>query len=156
VAAEIITKGQYHDLWGIPAGGLCNPASAETIREGQHTYVCLDPDRARHEFKEIYIPVMLEAVQGALKKCGLSPSDVAYFDMVNANLKVQEIVLENLGLPIERSSAEYLKAFGHFGSQDIFFNLDMAVKEKRIQKGDYVVMLTTGIGFSWGSAVLRY
>ncbi len=156
LSAEIVTKGEYHDLWAIPAGGLRHPASQETVANQMHTYICQDPDRARHEFKEIYVPVMLDTVHGALKKCGITPSQVGWFDMVNANLRVQEIVLENLGVPIERSSAEYLRTFGHFGSQDIFFNLDMAMREKKIKKGDYVVMLTTGIGFYWGSAVLRY
>lgn len=156
LCTEIITQGQYYDLWGIQAGGLRLPASEETVKNEKHTYKCQDPERARHEFKEIYIPIMLDAVHGALKKYNLTPGQIAYFDMVNANLKVQEIVLENLGLPIERSSAEYLKSFGHFGSQDIFFNLDMAVQHNKIQKGDYIVMLTTGIGFSWGSAVLQY
>lgn len=76
--------------------------------------------------------------------------------MVNANLKVQELLLSQLDIPLERSSAPYLQRFGHFGSQDIFFNLDLAVQDQKISKGDYIVMLTTGIGFTWGSAVIKY
>lgn len=156
LGTEVLTKGEYNHLWSIPAGGLRHPASQDTVTKGMHTYICADPEQARHEFKDIYIPVMLETVHGALKKCSLSPEQIDWFDMVNANLRVQEIVQKNLGIPIEQSSADYLKSFGHFGSQDIFFNLDMAVREKRIKKGDYIVMLTTGIGFYWGSAVLQY
>ena len=156
VASEVISRGEYNDLWGISAGGLCRPASNETLQQNMHIYKCLDPERARHEFKEIYIPMMVEAVSGAMKKAGIKPEEVAFFSMVNANLKVQELLLSQLGIPMELSSAKYLQQFGHFGSQDIFFNLDLAVQEEKISEGDYVVMLSTGIGFSWGSAVIKF
>jgi len=156
VASEVISRGEYNDLWGIPAGGLALPASSATLAQEQHVYKCLDPERARHKFKELYIPMMVEVVAGALKKAGIKAEDVAFFSMVNANLKVQELLLAQLGIPMERSSGKYLQRFGHFGSQDIFFNLDLAVREDKIEAGDYVVMLTTGIGFSWGCAVIRY
>ncbi|MEA1922000.1 MAG: 3-oxoacyl-[acyl-carrier-protein] synthase III C-terminal domain-containing protein [Pseudomonadota bacterium] len=156
VASEIVTKGNYYDLWCIEAGGLRHPASSETLQKNMHTYKCIDPERARHEFKEIYIPVMAETVMESLKKAGISRDQVAFFSMVNANLKVQELLLNQLEIPLERSSADYLERFGHFGSQDTFFNLDLAVKDGKISKGDYIVMLTTGIGFSWGSAVIKY
>lgn len=156
LSTEIITRGEFHDLWCVKAGALCHPASKETLKSDMHTYVCLDIERARNEFKDIYIPGLLNAVYGALKKCSLKPSDISYFDMVNNNLKVQTIILKKLGLSVEASSASYLQKFGHFGGQDIFLNLYMAVKDKKINKGDIIVMLTAGIGFSWGSAVFQY
>jgi 3-oxoacyl-[acyl-carrier-protein] synthase-3 len=155
VAGETITRGSYYDLWCIEAGGLRHPASINTLQENMHTYKCIDPERARHEFKEIYIPVMVEAVRKAMEKAGITRDQVGFFSMVNANLKVQELLLAQLEIPLARSSADYLKRFGHFGSQDTFFNMDLAVKDGKINKGDYIVMLTTGIGFSWGSAVIR-
>ncbi|MCK4379006.1 MAG: hypothetical protein KAW01_06660, partial [Deltaproteobacteria bacterium] len=156
IANKIITKGNYYDLWCIQAGGLRHPASSETLRQDMHTYQCIDPERARHEFKEIYVPVMLKTVLGAMKNAGINRKQVGFFAMVNANLKVQELLLTHLEIPLERSSANYLERFGHFGSQDIFFNLDLAVQDQKISKGDYIVMLTTSIGFTWGSAVIRY
>jgi 3-oxoacyl-[acyl-carrier-protein] synthase-3 len=156
LASEIITKGEYHDLWGIPAGGLRQPASGDTLKKDMHIYQCLDPERARHEFKELYIPVMVETVRIAMKKAGVTSTDVAFFSMVNANLKVQELLLEQLDIPMEQSSAAYLKRFGHFGGQDIFFNLDRAVRDRKINKGDDVILLTTGIGFTWGCTVIEY
>ena len=156
IASKIITKGNYYDLWCIQAGGLRHPASNATLHQNMHTYQCIDPERARHEFKEIYIPVMAETVLEAMKKAGINREQVGFFAMVNANLKVQELLLAQLEIPVERSSANYLERFGHFGSQDTFFNLDLAVQDRKISKGDYIVMLTTGIGFSWGSAVIKY
>ncbi len=151
-----IARGEYHDLWGIPAGGLRHPASAATVAANQHFYRCLDPQRARHEFKEIYLPVMVETVRTTLAKAGCESTDIAFFSMVNANLKVQELLLEQLGIPLEHSSAPYLQKYGHFGSQDVFFNLELAVREQKINRGELVAMLTTGIGFSWVCSLVRY
>ncbi|MBW1644823.1 MAG: hypothetical protein JRJ56_00600 [Deltaproteobacteria bacterium] len=151
-----VARGEYHDLWGIRAGGLRHPASAATVAANEHLYRCLDPQRARHEFKEIYLAVMLATVRETLEKAGLRSADIAYFSMVNANLKVQELLLEQLEIPLARSSAAYLRQYGHFGSQDIFFNLDLAIRDGRLQPGDLIVMLTTGIGFSWVCSLIRY
>ncbi|MFO7884704.1 MAG: 3-oxoacyl-[acyl-carrier-protein] synthase III C-terminal domain-containing protein [Desulfobacteraceae bacterium] len=156
LGTKVITRGDFHDLWWVQAGALKQPASEETLKKGMHTYLCSDIERARSEFKEIFLPNLVDAVKGALEKSGLAPSDVSYFSMVNNNLKVQSLVLKQLGIPLEASSAEYLREFGHFGGQDIFLNLFMAEKDQKIKKGDFIVMLTSGIGFSWGSTVFQY
>jgi len=156
LGTQVTTRGDFHDLWWIEAGGLHTPASKETLEKGQHTYVCKDRERARDEFKDIYYPGLVDAVKRALKKSGFTPSDVSYLSMVNNNLKVLTLLLNELDIPVKASSADYLKQFGHFGGQDIFLNLYMAKKEKRIKKGDIIVMVTAGIGFSWGSVVFQY
>jgi len=156
LGTNIVTRGDFHDLWGIPAGGLCLPSSQKTLAEGLHTYACTDLERARSEFKQHYLPGLVNAVKGALKNSGLSPSDISYVSMVNNNLKVQTLVLDQLGVAPGRSSESSLKKFGHFGGQDIFLNLYTAEQEEVIKKGDIIVMLTAGIGFSWGSAVFKY
>ncbi len=156
LAFNIITDGTYYDLWRIEAGGTRHPISPEALRKGLHLYDCYDKGTAHGIFRDIYVPTIVRCVQGALNKCGLLPREVAYFDMVNANLKVLEVVAEALGIPLRRTSAKYLIQYGHFGSHDIFFNLDMARREGRIKKGDTVVLQSTGVGFTWASAVLRY
>jgi len=119
-------------------------------------YDCRDRARAHGPFKEIYVPTIVRGIQEALRKCGISAEDIAFFDMVNANLKVLEVVARSLEIPMTRTSAEYLKVYGHFGSHDVFFNLDLARQTGRLKKGDFVVLQSTGVGFTWSCAVLRY
>ncbi len=153
---NIITNGAYYDLWRIEAGGIRHPVTKDSIEQGLHFYDCLDKERAHGEFKDIYIPTLIRGVKGALERCGFDPEDVAYFDMVNANLRVLEVVTEALGIPVTRTSAEYLKRYGHFGAHDIFFNLNQARLAGRLEKGDIVVLQSTGVGFTWSCAVLQY
>lgn len=150
------TDGAFYDLWRIEAGGVRHPATAETVASGLHIYDCMDKDRAHHEFRDIYIPVMVKTVKKVLQKKGISAGEVAYFDMVNANLRVTEIVLDTLKIPREKSSIPYLKRYGHFGAHDIFFNLQCALDDGRLEKGAFIVLQSTGVGFTWAAAVLRY
>jgi len=155
-AFHIITDGTFYDLWRIEAGGVRHPATVDTVKAGLHFYDCMDKDRAHHEFRDIYIPVMVKTVKKALEKAGISADDVAYFDMVNANLRVTEIVLDTLKISREKSSIPYLKKFGHFGAHDIFFNLQRALEDNRLRKGGFIVLQSTGVGFTWAAAVLKY
>ena len=153
---NMITDGEYYDLWRIEAGGVKHPPTAEALARGLHYYDCYDKKRAHGPFKDLYVPTIIRGVRGALEKCDLKPEDVAYFDMVNANLKVLEIVADGLGIPRERTSAEVLERFGHFGAFDIFFNLKQAVSGGKVKKGDIIVMQSTGVGFTWACGILRY
>ncbi len=153
---HIITNGEYYDLWRIEVGGLKHPVTPDALTRGLHYYDCYDRERAHGPFKDLYVPTIVRGIRGALEKCGLAPEDVAYFDMVNANLKVLQIVAETLGIPEERTSADYIRRFGHFGGYDIFFNLKQALEEDRLKKGDVIVLQSTGVGFTWACGILRY
>ncbi len=156
LAFHIITDGTYYDLWRVETGGIRHPLTPGALEKGLHLYDCRDRDRAHGPFKEIYVPTIVRGIRKALKKAGVSPRDIAFFDMVNANLKVLEVVAAALEIPMDRTSGDYLKTYGHFGSHDVFFNLDLARREGRIKKGDIVVLQSTGVGFTWSCAVLRY
>ncbi len=153
---NVITDGTYYALWRIEMGGISHPPSPESMAKGYQYYDCWDKPRAHGEFKEIYVPTIIRGIKGALKKCGLRTDDVSYLDMVNANLKVLEIVADALSIPMTRTSAKYLIEYGHFGAHDVFLNLEMARREGRLKKGDIVVLQSTGIGFTWACAVLQY
>ncbi len=153
---HILTDGTYYDLWRIEAGGIRHPISKEALDQGLHLYDCRNKAIAHGAFRDIYVPTMVRCVRGAIAKCGVHPQDIAYFDVVNANLKVLKMVADALGIPIKRTSAKYLIKYGHFGSHDVFFNLDMARREGRLNKGDLIVLQSTGVGFTWACAVIRY
>ena len=153
---NIITEGLYHDLWRIEAGGIKHPVTEEALAKGLHYYDCYDKARAHGPFKDLYVPTIIRGIRGALEKCGLVPEDIAYFDMVNANLRVLEIVAQSLGIPIENTSADVLREYGHFGAYDIYFNLKQAVSSGKVKKGDIIVMQSTGVGFTWACGILRY
>ena len=142
------TAGKYFDLYGIEKGGVKNIENIESI-----IYKCLKPDVARKEFKDIYMNEFLNVTYKILNKNRLKIENIKYISMVNANLKLLEYICYKLNFPIEKTSAEYLKKYGHIGGFDIFFNIHMAKKDKKIKKGDKILLLNAGIGFTWGAAI---
>ena len=155
VAFHTITDGQFYGLWQIPAGGVVRPSSAQTVGTGAHVYQCVDPETAHGAFQEVYVPTIVRSIRTVLGKAAIRADQVAFVSMVNANLRVLQLVLEAVGIPEERSSADYLREYGHFGGQDVFFNLHRAIAEGRLQSGEHALLVTTGIGFFWVSAVVR-
>ncbi len=144
------TAGKFYNLYGIDGGGVRNPDSNDFI------YKCLYPEIARKDFKNLYISSFGEISRKILNKNGLKTDNIKYLSMVNANLKLLEVVAEELNIPLEHTSSEYLVKYGHVGGFDIFFNIFQAVKYGKIKKGDKILMLNAGIGFTWGTSLLEY
>ncbi len=144
------TEGKYFNLYGINEGGVKNINVKTGIK-----YECLDVETARGDFKEIYMPSFIEVINKLLNKNRLKISDISYISMVNANLKLLEIICSQLNFPIEKTSADYLKKWGHIGGFDIFWNIYLAYKDKKIKKGDKIILLNAGIGFTWGACLIE-
>ncbi len=171
LAYQGITRGEFSDLWRLdgdgvrarvarergagPEGGAAGLQTEGTAGVDVDHYRVVDPERAHGEFKEIYVPVILDSIRGALRRAALGPNDIHFVSMVNANLRVLQVVLGELGIPEERSSADYLRRFGHFGAPDVFLNLFLAMEQGRVQPGDRVLLVSTGIGFHWVAAVVE-
>ncbi len=144
------TMGKYYDLYGIKEGGVKNINVENGIK-----YECMNVDVARNEFKNFYMPGFVEVIKKLLNKNKLKVSDIAYLSAVNANLRLLELICENLNFPIEKTSYDYLQKWGHIGGFDIFFNIARAFDEKKIKKGDKIILLNAGIGFTWGASLIE-
>ncbi len=145
------TIGKYFDLYGIEEGGVKNL----NIKKGI-IYECLNLEKARGDFKKIYMPTFIEVLNKLLNKNKLKITDISFISIVNANLKLLELIAEELNYPIEKTNAEYIKKYGHIGGFDIFYNIFLAKQEKIISPGDKIILLNAGIGFTWGAALIEY
>ena len=144
------TAGKYFNLYGIERGGV------KSIEKGDIFYKCLYPDIARKEFKNIYISSFPEISEKILNKNGLKSENIKFLSMVNANLKLLEVVAGELNIDMFRTCKEYLVKYGHVGGFDIFFNILKGVEDGKINKGDTILLLNAGIGFTWGASLIQY
>jgi 3-oxoacyl-[acyl-carrier-protein] synthase-3 len=143
------TNGKYFDLYGIENGGVKNIDLRNSI-----IYKCLKPDVAKKEFKDIYMNEFINIAKKILNKNTLKVENIDYLSIVNANLKLLEYICSKLNFPLEKSSAEYLKKHGHIGGFDIFYNIFLAKQDGKLKKGDKILLLNAGIGFTWGAGIL--
>lgn len=95
------------------------------------------------------------AVRGLLKKIKLKPDDIDLYIPHQAGVRIIEKGIERSGIPSHK--VYYcLQDEGNIGAPAVQSALANAVKEKRIDTGDLVVLVAFGIGWNYGAAAFYY
>jgi 3-oxoacyl-[acyl-carrier-protein] synthase-3 len=110
--------------------------------------------QGRHVFKHA-VTRMPESVRVALATHGLAPDDIDLLIAHQANLRINEMVGQQLGLNGDRVYNN-IDRFGNTTAATIPIALDECVQSGRLKRGDLLVLTGFGSGFTWGSAVIRW
>ncbi len=91
-----------------------------------------------------------------LEKNGLTGDDVAFFLPHQANLRIIEASANRMG--IDRSKVVInIDRYANTTAATIPLCLyEVVAEEKKVKKGDYLVMSAFGAGFTWGSVLTRW
>ncbi|HEY2701726.1 MAG TPA: 3-oxoacyl-[acyl-carrier-protein] synthase III C-terminal domain-containing protein [Pseudonocardiaceae bacterium] len=108
----------------------------------------------RRGLRDRYVAAFSELVHRVIDKGGRDLADVALVLLNHGDQVTHERLLDELGLPRERSWFSY-EHLAHQGAADTFIALDSAIGAGRVPVGSYVLQLTSGLGFSWGATLLR-
>ncbi len=142
-------QGQFGELMSVVSHGR-NPLEQknELIRL---PYVVM---QGKELFK-VAVNSMAQAVQAALKIAKLKLSDVDCVVPHQANDRIISAVAKKLDVPKERFFINIQK-YGNMSGASIAVALYEAEKEKRIKKGDIVVLVTFGAGLVAAANVVRW
>jgi 3-oxoacyl-[acyl-carrier-protein] synthase-3 len=109
----------------------------------------------RKGLADAYVANFVTLTGETLKLVGNDLADVRYL-LVNQNDKaVQDRLLGELDLPLERSVFNHTK-YGHMGCSDTLIALRGLADEGALEDGDLVLLATSGAGFSWSVTALRH
>lgn len=150
MSSMIGSDGALADLLKMPAGGSRDPASVRSVENRLH-YIKME---GREVFKHA-VRCMSDACQKALDRCGLSVADVKLIIPHQANMRIIQAIADRLGAPPEKVCVN-LERVGNMSSASIPVALDEAVREGRLKKGDVVLFVAFGGGFTWGATVLEW
>ena len=139
--------GQY--LY-MPAGGSLNPASHETVDQKMH-YIHQD---GKNVFKYA-VKKMAEMTERVLAKNGMTGKDVDCFIAHQANRRIITATAERLGMPLEKVIIN-IERFGNTTAGTIPLAMQTALEEKKLKKGDVVLLAAVGAGFTSGATLLRW
>lgn len=146
-----------HDIDGsggenlyMPAGGSLNPASAETVAKRMH-YV---HQEGAQVFKYA-VRRMSEHAVNMLERNGLSGKDLALVVPHQANLRIIRGMQERLGLDDSKVMVN-IDHFGNTTAGTIPLGLMEAVEQKRLKKGDLVLLIAVGAGYTTGAVLMRW
>jgi len=96
-----------------------------------------------------------EMVGNAMSRCNVPFEDVKYVIPHQANLRINHLVAERLSLPKEKFLSNIHK-YGNTTAASIPLLLDETYRAGKLQKGDLLLLIAFGSGFTWASALLRW
>ena len=141
----MMSDGSGSGVIEIPAGGVRTPIPSSGFAEGDQ-YFQMD-GRAVWRFA---IEAFPQAVRGVLDRVGRDLSEVALIIPHQANLRIVEAGMENLGLPMEKTFTN-LERYGNTAGASVPIALREAVDSGVLSSGDLVVTAAFGGGLAWGA-----
>ena len=134
----------------MPAGGSLRPASIETVEQRLH-YVKQD-GQAVFRFA---VRNTEEACRRILNRNQIKPSEIDLLVSHQANRRIIQLAAEKLELPLEKVIIN-IEKFGNTTAATIPLALNDAVQDCRLKRGDLVLLVSVGAGFTVGSVLLRW
>ena len=101
------------------------------------------------------VRAMSDACLKAVERAGITPEQVNCVIPHQANIRIIEAVVERAGIPLEKV---YLNVdrYGNMSAASTIVALCEAVRDGRVKKGDYALLVAFGAGLTWGSCVIQW
>lgn len=142
------SDGTLSDLLKVPGGAAAQPITPENVLSRPNTIHM----EGRETFKHA-VTRMCQASEEALKKAGLTAQDVALVIPHQANARIISAIADRLGVPEEKTFIN-LDKYGNTSAATIPVALDEANRSGRIKRGDVILLVAFGGGFTWASSVI--
>lgn len=150
IASVMWADGTYHDYFGVFVGGTKYPLTVERIEKKQHLLRIDKPYPP-----DINTTNWPRLVRAAMDKANLSVADIDHILFTQINRSTIEIVMGELSLPMTKTTCT-MDRFGYTGSACIPIALNEALKAGRIERGDIVVCVGSGVGAAMAVDVFRW
>ena len=146
--ASFHTDGIGRNNLILRAGGSVNPASHETVEARQHYIYQEGAAVFKHAVKG-----MSSSCRDIMERNGLSYEDVAWVVPHQANLRIIDAVAREMKVPMERVMVN-IEYRGNTSSATI--PLCLWEFEKKLHKGDNLILTSFGAGFTWGAVYVKW
>ncbi len=149
ITSAFQADGSYNRHWGIYAGGTAEPATEEAVRAGRTSVRMLEryPPEINHEGW----PRLVRRLAAA---GGFAVDDIDFAIFTQVRQPSIELVMEDLGLPMERTHT-VMEKWGYTGSACVGMALDDALEQGKIRPGELLVLIGSGVGYNQAGAAFR-
>jgi 3-oxoacyl-[acyl-carrier-protein] synthase III len=134
----------------MPAGGSLHPASHATVEARGHFL----KQNGKVVFK-FAVSQMADCITTILERHQLTSDDIAMIIPHQANQRILDATAERLSLPPGRV-ASVIARYGNTTAATLPLALEDVMRDGRINRGDLVVFVAVGAGFTVGSSLLRW
>ena len=144
------SEGAKGELLMVRAGGARVPASQQTLEAGQH-FITMQGG----EVFKLAVKSMADAAEEALVEAGLGLNDISIMIPHQANLRIIEGVAKRLHFPMDKVFVN-IQRYGNTSAASVPIAIAEAAASGRLRRGDKVLLVAFGGGFTWGAAVLEW
>ncbi len=142
LSARLRSDGRHKDKLYVDGG----PSSTQTV------------GHLRMEGREVFryaVGAITDVIEGVFKDTGYTAADIDWFVPHQANKRIIDGTAHKLGIGPEKVVLT-LDRHGNTSAASIPLALADAVADRRIKRGDLVLLEAMGGGFTWGAALLRW
>lgn len=98
---------------------------------------------------------MCECMANICLKNGVKATDIDFVIAHQANMRINHMVMQQLGLPLEKTH-HTIDRYGNTTAATIPITLNEAVELGKVKRGDLVATVAFGAGFTWGCSLMRF
>ncbi len=147
VSTHLGADGQYKDLLYYPVGVSNNLAAAGV---GDSRIIMSGND----VFK-VAVKTLSSVAKEALDANNLSLDDVDWIIPHQANLRILQAMAKRLKVSMDKV-IQTVQIHGNTSAASVPMALDVGIRDGRIKRGQTLLLVAFGGGFTWGSVLLRY
>lgn len=144
LTSHLHADGSHRDI-------LCVPG---TVQNGVVTGVPFLQMDGSAVFK-FAVKVLADVAEEAMTAAHVKAEDIDWVIPHQANIRIMDATMKKLHLPVERLIVT-VGEHGNTSAASIPLALDIAVRDGRIRRGQHVMLLGVGGGFTWGSVLVRW
>ena len=130
------------------SGGSCSPASHETVDNREHFIY----QEGSHVFKHA-VSKMADVSVEMMEKHNITSEELAWLVPHQANNRIIEATAKRMGLAKEKVMIN-IEKYGNTTSATI--PLCLWEWEKKLKKGDDIILSGFGAGFTWGAILVKW
>jgi 3-oxoacyl-[acyl-carrier-protein] synthase-3 len=150
ISTHLHSDGSMAELLYTPAGVSRMPITKEAIDLKLNTV-----KMRGHEVFKVAVTRLSEVVEEVMEANKLRGEDIDFLVPHQANLRIIQATARKLKLPMEKVIVTVDK-HGNTSAASVPLALDVAVRSKRINEGDQVLLEAFGGGLTWGAALIRW
>ncbi|MFC1624674.1 beta-ketoacyl-ACP synthase III [Candidatus Omnitrophota bacterium] len=134
----------------VPAGGSRLPVTHDTVKNKLHFL--------KMEGNEVFkfaVRLMAESADKVIKSIGLQWKDIDILIPHQANIRILNAIAKKLDFPLEKIFINIDK-YGNMSAASTAVALAEASQQKKVKKGDNVVLVALGSGLTYGAIAIKW
>jgi len=144
LSAHLHADGHYKDI-------LCVPGQVDRGGVTGTPFVHMDG----HAVFKFAVKVLSEVAHEALAANRMTAADIDWLIPHQANVRIMDATARKLELPPEKVIST-VDLHANTSAASIPLALDVAVRDGRIRRGQHLMLVGVGGGFTWGSVLVRW